>query len=175
MKREEKQQIIDSLVNQLESSKNFYIADASNMNALATSKLRRKCFENNVRLIVVKNTLFRKALEKTRKDYGDLFSVLKSNSAVMFCDTANVPARLIKDFKKENEKVSLIFKGAYVEEGVYIGDAQLEVLASLKSKNELIGDIIFMLQSPAKNVISALQSGKNTLAGVVKTLADKKE
>jgi large subunit ribosomal protein L10 len=175
MKKEDKNVIIDSLVTQLKSSKHFYIADASNMNSAATSKLRRKCFENKIELIVVKNTLFRKALEKTNGNYGDIAAVLKSNSAIMFCDTANIPARLIKDFRKENQKLKFTLKGAFVEEGVYIGDNQLDMLAALKSKNELIGDIIFMLQSPAQNVISALQSGKNTLAGVIKTLSDKKE
>ena len=173
MKREDKHTIIESLVEQLKVTKHFYVTDASSMNAEATSKLRRKCFENNIELIVVKNTLFRKALEQTQVNYGDIASVLKQNSAVMFCNTANIPARLIKEFRKGSDKP--VFKGAYVEESFYIGESQLDFLASLKSKNELIGDIIGMLQSPAKNVVSALQSGKNTLAGVVKTLADKKE
>ena len=173
MKREDKNTIIDSLVEQLKSSKNFYVTDASNMNAEATSKLRRKCFENKIEMIVVKNTLFRKALEKSQGNFDELTPILKKNSAVMFCDSANSPARLIKEFRKSNKNP--ILKGAFVEEGIYIGDNQLEVLAGLKSKNELLGDIIGMLQSPAKNVVSALQSGKNTLAGVIKTLSDKKE
>jgi len=173
MKREDKNTIIDSLVEQLKSSKNFYVTDASSMNAEVTSKLRRKCFESNIEMIVVKNTLFRKALEKTQGKFAELHPILKSNSAVMFSDTANGPARLIKEFRKKHEKP--ILKGAFVEESIYIGDNQLEMLASLKSKNELIGDIIGMLQAPANNVISALQSGKTTLAGVIKTLSDKKE
>jgi len=174
MKREDKNTIINNLVEQLNLSKHFYITDASSLNAEVTSKLRRKCFENKIEMIMVKNTLFRKALEKSNgNNFEPIFAELNHNTAVLFCDTANIPARLIKDFRKEHEKP--ILKGAYVEESIYIGDNQLDMLASLKSKNEVIGDVIGMLQSPAKNVISALQSGKNTLAGLVKTLADKKE
>jgi large subunit ribosomal protein L10 len=173
MRKEDKNTIVDSLAHHIQSNKNFYIADISGLNAEKTSKLRRKCFEGNVELIVVKNTLLRKALEKIEGNFEELYDILKDSSSIMLSDSANAPAKLIKDFRKKNKKP--ILKAAYVEESIYIGDNQLESLATLKSKEELIGDIIGLLQSPAKNVISALQSGKNILAGVVKTLADREE
>jgi large subunit ribosomal protein L10 len=122
---------------------------------------------------VVKNTLLEKAMEKTGKNYEGLNTCLKGTTAVMFCETANTPAKLIKEFRKTNEKP--VLKGAYVEESVYIGDNMVDTLATIKSKNELIGDIIALLQSPAKNVVSALSSGGNKLAGIVKTLSEKPE
>jgi large subunit ribosomal protein L10 len=173
MKREEKDTIIENLVQHIQGSKHFYVTDTADLNAAATSALRRKCFENKVELIVVKNTLLRKALEKVGNNFDDLYDVLTNSTSIMLTDTANVPARMIKEFRKTNTKP--VLKAAYVEESIYIGDNQLDTLASLKSKNELIGDIIGLLQSPSKNVISALQSGKNTLAGVVKTLSEKQE
>ena len=173
MRKEDKNTIIDSLVEQIQNNKHFYIADISGLNAEKTSKLRRKCFEGKIELIVVKNTLLKKALEKIGGNYEELYSVIKDSSSIMLSESANAPARLIKEFRKTSEKPLL--KAAYVEESVYIGDSQLDALVSLKSKEELVGDIIALLQSPAKNVISALQSGKNILAGVVKTLAEKEE
>ncbi len=163
--------IIDALTEQINSRGHIYLADISTMNAGDTSDLRRKCFEKDIKLIVVKNTLLKKALEKAEKDYSELFDVLKNPTSVMLTDVANVPAKLIKDFRKSHEKP--VLKAAYVEESVYIGDDQLEMLASLKSKEELIGDIILLLQSPVKNVMSALQSGNNILTGVLKTLGEK--
>ncbi len=171
MTREEKNVIIDALTEQINSRGHIYLADISTMNAGDTSDLRRKCFEKDIKLIVVKNTLLKKALEKAEKDYSELFDVLKNPTSVMLTDVANVPAKLIKDFRKSHEKP--VLKAAYVEESVYIGDDQLEMLASLKSKEELIGDIILLLQSPVKNVMSALQSGNNILTGVLKTLGEK--
>jgi large subunit ribosomal protein L10 len=171
MKREEKNTIIDSIIQQIQDKKHFYITDIGDLNAEATSKLRRKCFENKIELVVVKNTLLKKALEKIDGNYQELYDVLNNSTSLMLSETANAPARMIKDFRKSGSKP--ILKAAYVEDCIYVGDHLLDALVSLKSKNELIGDIIALLQSPAKNVVSALQSGKNTLAGVVKTLSER--
>jgi large subunit ribosomal protein L10 len=171
MTRDDKIQLIDNLAQQLSESKHFYVANIEALNAEQSSALRRKCFEKDIKLIVVKNTLLKKALEKIEGDYAELFPVLKNNSSIMLSETGNVPAKLIKEFRKQWDKPLL--KGAYVEESIYIGDNQLDVLANIKSKEELIGDIVMLLQSPAKNVISALQSGGNTLAGIIKTLQEK--
>jgi large subunit ribosomal protein L10 len=173
MKREEKNTIIDNIVQQIQGTKHFYLTDIAALNAEATSKLRRKCFENNIELLVVKNTLLKKALEKMEGDYSELYSVLTNETSLMLSETGNAPAKLIKEFRAKNPKP--ILKAAYVEECVYIGDELLDSLVAIKSRNELIADIIGLLQSPAKNVISALQSGKNTLAGVVKTLSKRPE
>ncbi len=171
MTREEKNTIIDALTEQINSYGHLYIADVSTMNAGDTSDLRRKCFEKEIKLIVVKNTLLIKAFEKAEKDYSALFDVLNDPSSIMLSDTANLPAKLIKDFRKSHKKP--VLKAAFVEKSVYLGDEQLETLAALKSKEELIGDIILLLQSPIKNVLSALQSGNNILTGVLKTLSEK--
>jgi large subunit ribosomal protein L10 len=171
MTRDEKNQLIDNLAQQLSESKHFYFANIADLDAEQSSTLRRKCFEKDIRLVVVKNTLLKKALEKVEGDYDELYPVLKENTSVMFTETGNVPAKLIKEFRKEWEKP--ILKGAYVEESIYIGDEQLDALASIKSKEELVGDIVALLQSPAKNVISSLQSGGQTLAGIIKTLQEK--
>ncbi len=171
MRREEKNAIIDDLTQKLQQYNHFYLTDISSLNAEKTSQLRRKCFEKDVKLIVVKNTLFRKALEKSEKDFGNIFDILKDSTSIMFCETANVPAKLIKEFRKTSDRP--ILKAAFVEESLYIGDEQVDVLSALKSKNELIADIIFLLQSPAKKVVSQLQTGGSILAGVVKTLSEK--
>ncbi len=173
MTREEKNKAIDALVEQLNNTAHFYLTDTSSLTVEKTNQLRRKCFENSISLQVVKNTLLEKAMEKTGKNYEGLSTCLKGTTAVMFCETANSPAKLIKEFRKTNEKP--VLKGAYVEESVYIGDNMVDTLATIKSKNELIGDIISLLQSPAKNVVSALTSGGNKLAGIVKTLSEKPE
>ncbi len=171
MTREEKNAIIDQLTGEINTHGHLYITDISTMNAGDTSDLRRKCFEREIKLIVVKNTLLKKALEKAEKDYSPLFEVLKDPSSIMLSDTANLPAKLIKEFRKSHEKP--VLKAAFVEESVYVGDEQLDALASLKSREELIGDIILLLQSPMKNVLSALQSGNNILTGVLQTLSEK--
>ncbi len=171
MTRDEKQQIIDNLAQQLSESKHFYLADIEALNAEQSSRLRRKCFEKEIKLIVVKNTLLKKALEKTEGKYDELFPILKKNTSILLTQQSSIPAKLIKELRREWEKP--ILKGAFVEESVYIGDNQLDALASIKSKEELVGDIVALLQSPAKNVISALQSGGNKLAGIVKTLQEK--
>jgi large subunit ribosomal protein L10 len=172
MRREEKNAVIDRLAEQLKEFPHFYLTDTSDLNAADTSTLRRKCFEKNIKLVVVKNTLLRKALERSENvDFSPLFGSLKGSTSVMFTDMANVPAKLIKDFRKASPKP--VLKAAFVEESIYVGDNQLEALVSLKSKNELIADVVALLQSPAKTVISQLQSGRNILAGVVKTLGER--
>jgi large subunit ribosomal protein L10 len=172
MKSSEKVTIIDSLVEQINSYNHFYLADISDLNAADTSDLRRKCFTQDVKLVVVKNTLLRKALEKSEKQTDGLYAILKGNTSVMFAENANVPAKLIKEFRKRRQKPLL--KGAYVEESIYIGDDQLDALIAVKSKNELIADVVALLQSPLKTVLSQLQSGGNILHGVLKTLEEKK-
>jgi len=173
MKKADKTQLIDTLVEQLKESEIFYLTDISGLDAVQTSELRRFCFNKGVKLAVVKNTLLRKAMEKVEKDFDDLYDVLKGNTALMFTDTGNVPARLIKDFTKKHKAAKPELKGAYVEEMCYVGAENLEFLSNIKSKNELIGEIVGLLQSPAKNVISALQSGGQTLTGILKTLSEK--
>ncbi|MBN8701755.1 MAG: 50S ribosomal protein L10 [Bacteroidetes bacterium] len=175
MRKEDKTKVIDELVEQIAGANNFYLTDISTLTAQKTSLLRRKCFEKKISLHVVKNTLLKKAMEKTTaRDLSSLIPVLKGATSIMICESGSEPARLIKEFRKDKETKPAV-KAAYIEETVYVGDNQLEFLANIKSKNELIGDIIGLLQSPPKNVISALQSGKNKLAGIVKTLSDKKE
>ena len=173
MTRSEKDQLIDQLAEKLKSSSHFYITDLSTMTVEKTNELRRICFKKDIKMQVAKNTIIRKAMERSGNDYSGLFDVLKGSSSIMFCETANVPAKVIKDFRKKNDKPLL--KGAFVESSVYVGDNSLTALADLKSKNELIADIIALLQSPAKNVISGLSSGGGKLAGIVKTLSEKKE
>jgi len=169
MTKEEKNKIIASLVGSFNECSNFYIADIATLNSEKTSKLRRLCHSRKIKMNVAKNTLIRKALEQIDEaSYTPLFPALKGTSAIMFSETANVPAKLIKEFRKESDRP--ILKGAFIEASVFLGDNQLDALVSLKSKNELIGDIIGLLQSPAKNVLGALQSGGNKLAGIVKTL-----
>lgn len=174
MTREDKNLLIDKLAEQINKYPHFYLTDISDLNADTTSKLRRKCFEKQIELVVVKNTLFIKALERSGKsDFTQLYDSIKGATSVMFTETGNVPAKLIKEFRKANPKPLL--KAAFVEESIYVGENQLEALVSLKSKNELIADVIALLQSPAKNVVSALQSGGNILSGVVKTLSEKEQ
>ena len=171
MRKEEKKQLIDSLTQQLSENDNFYLADVADLDAEKTSELRRLCFKYGIKMQVVKNTLLRKAMENVEKDLSELYDTLKGNTSVMFAEAANAPAKLIKEFRKKSEKP--VLKGAFIEEMTYIGDEQLDFLVSLKSKNELIADVIALLQSPAKNVVSALQSGGNKLSGILKTLSEK--
>ncbi|MBT8395060.1 MAG: 50S ribosomal protein L10 [Bacteroidia bacterium] len=171
MTREEKSQVIEELTVQLADNTNIYLTDISGLNAGRTSDLRRACFKADVRLSVVKNTLLEKAMEASERDFGDLPSTLKGNTSVMYSETGNAPAKVIKAFRKKSEKPLL--KGAFIEESIYIGDEQLDMLVEIKSKEELIGEVIGLLQSPAKNVISALQSGGGKLSGILKTLSQK--
>ena len=172
MRREDKNVIIDQLTEQINQYPHLYLADTSTLNAADTSMLRRKCFEKEIKLVVVKNALLQKALKKCEKaDFSPLFDTLKGSTSIMFTEVANTPAKLIKDFRKKHEKP--ILKAAFVEESFYVGDNQLDTLATLKSKNELIADVIALLQAPVKKVVSQLQSAPNTLAGVVKTLSER--
>ena len=171
MTREEKSQVIQDLTAKLADTNIIYLADISGLDALSTSNLRRACFKANVKLAVVKNTLLSKAMEASDKDFGELPNVLKGNTSSMTAEAGNAPAKVIKEFRKKSDKPLL--KGAFVEESIYVGDDQLETLANIKSKEELIGDIITLLQSPAKNVVSALQSSGQKLSGILTTLSEK--
>ncbi len=171
MTREEKSQVIQDLTAQLADTNTIYLADISGLDALTTSNLRRACFKANVKLSVVKNTLLSKAMEASDKEFGELKDILKGNTSLMISEAGNAPAKVIKEFRKKSDKPLL--KGAYVEEAVYVGDDQLDALVNIKSREELIGDIITLLQSPAKNVVSALQSGGGKLSGILKTLSEK--
>jgi large subunit ribosomal protein L10 len=172
MTREEKSQVIQDLTGKLTDNPVIYLADISGLNAADTSNLRRACFKANVKLAVVKNTLLAKAMESSDKDFGELPSVLKGNTSLMMAETGNAPAKVIKAFRKGKQEKPIL-KGAYVEEAVYVGDDQLDNLVNIKSKEEVIGDIIGLLQSPAKNVISALQSGGGKIHGILQTLSEK--
>jgi large subunit ribosomal protein L10 len=171
MNKEEKNIIINDLAEKIKEYPHFYLTDVSELNAEDTSALRRKCFEKEIMLIVVKNTLLKIALENSEGDFQELYPLLEQPTSIMFSNTGNVPAKLIKEFRKKHDKP--VLKAAFVEKGLYIGDEKLETLVGIKSKDELIVDVIMLLQSPAKNVISALQSGRNIISGVVKTLADR--
>ena len=172
MKKELKDTIIVELGQKLKEYPHFYLVDLTGLNAEKTSDLRRKCFKSEVKLEVVKNTLLQKALEASEVDFSPLYDCLKGNTAVMFTTTANVPAKLLKEYKKEGIPA---LKAAYAEESIFVGADRLEELAALKSKNELLADVVALLQSPAKNVVSALQSGANTIHGVLKTLGERPE
>lgn len=171
MTREQKSQVIEELTAELASNANIYLTDISGLNAGNTSDLRRACFKANVKLAVVKNTLLEKAMAASEKDFGDLPTILKGNTSLMYSETGNAPAKVIKAFRKKSDRPLL--KGAFIEEAIYIGDDQLDALVDIKSREELIGDIVGLLQSPAKNVISALKSGGGKLAGIIKTLSEK--
>ena len=171
MNKQEKNELIEILDGVLNENNNFYLADISGLSAEENSALRRVCFKRNISLQVVKNTLLKKAFEKNTTDFSELYDVLVGNTSIMQAEVANGPAKVIKEFRIKNKKP--ILKAAYLEESLYIGDENLALLSDLKSKDELIGDIITLLQSPAKNVILALQSGGNKLSGIVKTLQEK--
>ena len=171
MNKQEKNQLIEVLDGMLAENKNFYLADISGLTAEENSSLRRLCFKREVSLQVVKNTLLKKALEKNATDFSELYDVLVGNTSIMIAEAGNAPAKVIKEFRKKNTKP--ILKAAHIDESLYIGDENLSSLADIKSKEELIGDIITLLQSPAKNVISALQSSSNKLSGIVKALEEK--
>jgi len=177
MTKAEKTIVIDELAVKFTDSKYFYVTDCSELTVETVNNLRRKCFEQDIQLKVVKNTLIKKALEKAaesnQEDYQELYSVLKGASALMFTETGNAPAKLIKKFREENEKPLL--KAAFVESAIYVGDEQLESLVNIKSKEELIGDIILLLESPIKNLVGSLQSGANTIGGILKALEERGE
>ena len=171
MTKEQKTKVIEALTSKLAESSNFYLTDLSGLNAGMTSDLRRACFKANVKLSVVKNSLLLKAMGASKKDFGELPLTIKGNTSVMYSETGNAPAKVIKNFRIKSEKPFL--KGAFIEETVYIGDDQLDMLVDIKSKEELIGEIIGLLQSPAKSLVSALQSSGGKLSGIIKTLSEK--
>ena len=170
MKKEEKDLVIDALVEKFSATKNFYLTDISYLTVEKSNNFRRICFKKNIELKMVKNTLLKKAFERMEMDYSPLFPILKGSTSVMFTDSINEPAKLIKEFRKKNDRP--VLKAAYVEESFYIGDNQIDALISIKTKNEVIGEIIGLLQSPAKNVISALNAG-NKLASLIKALEER--
>ena len=172
MKKEIKDTIIVGLGEKIKEYPHFYLVDVSGLNAEQTSTLRRKCFKSEIKMVVVKNTLLHKAFEDSEIDFSPLYDCLVGNIAVMFSNTANIPAKLLKEYKKEGIPA---LKAAYAEEGFFIGADKLDELASLKSKNEVIAEIVALLQSPAKNVLSALQSSAGTIHGVLKTLGERPE
>lgn len=172
MTKEQKAQYIDDLAAELSAAGIFYLADTSELTVETIDQLRRKCFQSNIQLRVVKNTLLAKAMDRVEgKDYGQLKDVLAGPTSIMFSEVGNLPAKLIQDFRKKNAKP--ILKGAFIDEAVFIGDNQLEALATLKSKDELLGEIVGLLQSPAKNVISALKGQGGKIAGILKTLEER--
>ena len=175
MRKEDKEVIIEQLGEQIKAYPHFYLFDVTGLNAVRTSALRRQCFKSEVKMVVVKNTLLHKALEKSDVDYSPIYGSLKGTTAVIFTEVANKPAKMLKDFMKSSKDTTPALKAAYAEEGFYIGADQLDALCAIKSKNELIADIVALLQSPAKNVVSALQSGANTIHGVLKTLGERAE
>jgi large subunit ribosomal protein L10 len=176
MKKELKEQIIESISAQLKETPYFYVTDISGLNSEQTSALRRECFKQGIKLTVVKNTLFSHVVKAMdNEEVKNILPTLVGNSAIMFTTVANAPAKLIKDFTKKNGLDKPALKAAYVQDCSYVGADKLGELASIKSKEELLGDIIAMLQSPAQNVISALESAGGKLAGIVKTLSEKEE
>ena len=172
MTREEKNQLIDSLAEQLSNSSTIYITDISDLNSENTTRLRAMCFKSKVHLQVVKNTLLKKAMDKTEKDFTGLYGILNGSTSMMIADVGNTPAKLIKEFRSTGSDRP-VFKGALIQDMIYLGDDQLDFLTMLKSKDELIAEIIALLQSPVKNVISSLQSGGQTLTGVLSALAER--
>jgi len=173
MTREEKSKAITDITKVLSQNEIIYLTDISGLNSIETSNLRRLCFKSGVKLEVMKNTLLEQAMTASDKDFGDLLETLKGNTSVMLSDVGNAPAKVIKDFRKKSEKP--ILKGAIIESDVYLGDEQLELLSSIKSKEEIIGEIVLLLQSPVRNVISALKSSSNKLSGIIQTLSNREE
>jgi large subunit ribosomal protein L10 len=172
MNKDQKAQYIDDLAQDLSQANIVYLADTANLSVETINQLRRRCFQAGISLRVVKNTLLAKAMERVEgRNYGQLPEVLAGPTSVMFAEVGNAPAKLIQEFRKKNDKPLL--KGAYIEEAIFIGDSQLEALVAIKSREELIGDIIGLLQSPAKNVISGLKGGGNKIAGLLKTLEER--
>lgn len=171
MRKEQKAEVIENLVSKFNEGNTFYITDSSTLTVEEVNNLRELCYNSGIEMQVAKNTLIKKAMEQSEKDFDELYDTLKGPTAIMFASVGNAPAKMIEEFRKTHEKP--VLKGASIDSAVFLGDDQLKMLASLKSKEELIGEIIGLLQSPAKNVISALQSGGNVLAGLLKTLSEK--
>ena len=174
MKKEDKALVIDKISETLKEYAGFYLVETAGLHAEKTSELRRACFKNDIKLMVVKNSLLHKAFENSDVDYSEIYPALKGATSIMFTNVGNAPAKLLKDFIQKDDKLPAL-KGAYVEETVYLGADQLDALASIKSKNELIADVVALLQSPAKNVVSALTSGGSKLHGILETLSKKED
>lgn len=174
MRKEVKGTIVVELGEKLKQYSHFYLADVTGLNAAETSDLRRKCFKQDIKMVVVKNNLLHKALEASDIDFEPLYAALKGNTAVLFCNTANVPAKLLKEYKDKKKEIPAL-KAAYAEEGIFVGADKLDELCAIKSKNELIADVVAMLQGPAQGVISALESGASTIHGVLETLSERPE
>jgi large subunit ribosomal protein L10 len=172
MNKEEKHDLVLALTEQMKEYGNFYITDTSNLTVAKINNIRRKCFESDITIQVAKNSLIKKAMEAAGGDYTQMYDVLKGSSSILFSKSATAPAKLIKQLRKAGSEKPVI-KAAYIDSAIFIGDNQLDTLINLKSKEQLVGEIIGLLQSPAKNVISALQSGGNKLAGIVKTLQER--
>ncbi len=172
MNRVQKKEVIDGLTVQFNESSSFYLTDASGMSVAEINDLRGKCFKKGITLKVAKNTLIEKAFNVCEADYEEVKQLLKGPTAIMFSEVGNAPAKVIEDFRGKNGEKPVL-KGAYIDASVYIGDDQLKALAALKSKDELLGEIVLLLESPIKNVVSALQSGGSTIAGLVKTLEER--
>lgn len=176
MRKEQKEQLIESLCEEIKAFPHLYIADIGGMDSVLTSKLRRAAFRKEVKLTVVKNALLIKAMERSGFDYSELFPVIKGETCIMLSNINNAPAKLIKEFRAaEKKSPKPVLKGAYVEECFYVGEQHLDALVNIKSKNELIADVVALLQSPIKNVVSGLQSAGNTICGVLETLSEKAE
>jgi len=173
MKKEDKSAIIKQLESTINEYAHFYLTDIGGLNAAQTSELRRVCYKQDIKLVVVKNTLLQKALESSSVDFSEIYGSLTGATSILLSNVGNAPAKLIKDFSKTSKSKKPLLKAAYVEESFYIGENQLEALVNVKTKNELLGELIGLLQSPAKNVVSALQSGGNTIHGLLKTLAER--
>ena len=174
MKKEDKALIIEKIKETINGFSCFYLVETAGLNAEKTSALRREGFKNDIKLMVVKNTLLHKALEQMDGDFNEIYPTLKESTSLMCCNTGNVPAKMLKDFRKKDDVLPKL-KAAYVEETIYVGEDQLDALCAIKSKNELIADVVALLQSPAKNVVSALQSGANKIHGILETLSKKEE
>ncbi|MEE1207670.1 MAG: 50S ribosomal protein L10 [Muribaculaceae bacterium] len=174
MKKEDKGLVIEKIVDTLKEYSGFYLVETTGLDAEKTSELRRACFNAGVKLLVVKNKLLHKALESMEGDYSELYGALHGSTSLMCTNVGNAPAKLLKDFVKKGDTLPAL-KAAYVEETVYMGADQLDALASIKSKHELIADVIALLQSPAKNVVSALTSGGSKLHGILETLSQKED
>ena len=171
MNKEEKYDLVLALSEQMKEYGNFYITDTSDLTVAKINDIRRKCFDSDIKMQVAKNSLIKKAMEAAGGDFTEIYDVLKGSSSILFSKSATAPAKLIKQLRKGGAKP--ILKAAYIDSAIFIGDNQIDALTKLKSKEQLIGEIIGLLQSPAKNVVSALQSGGNTLAGLVKTLQER--
>lgn len=173
MRKEDKNQLVESLVDKINNNNIIYLADTSELNAEQTSNLRRLCFKSDIKLTVVKNTLLKRAMAESDKNLDELYEAMVGPTSLMLSDTGNAPAKLIKEFRKKSDKP--ILKAAFVEEETYLGDDQLDALVNIKSRDELLGDLIALLQSPMNNVMSGLQSGGQNLTGILKTLSERGE